>query len=1021
MRGGGIHFSPSATQPGFAEENSDPLQIKVSDGAEFIAAAEQINTGSGAYEIVLKNDIALTTSVEFTNAAVTITSTDGNTYTIRPTDFSASDPIPFSGCLLSVNGGSLTLNSVNFESSAGFRRNLDCPFIRVVNGAELSLNNCVLEGKCTSSSDRCLGLEIGDGSGSLGSVTMTNSTIQNCRTVNKLGAGAIVYGGSSLVMNSSHLRNCANASSTAGPGGSGGGIYVYSSGSVAMTGGSTLEKCTAVENGGGVYLEDSAKLTMDQSSLTGCNAQGNGGGVYVSSRASVTMTGSSKLEKCIAVENGGGVYLVESYATLTMKQSSLTDCKAQGNGGGVYVSSSASVTMNGSSKLENCTATGNGGGAYLNGYNSKLTLNSSTLTGCEAQGDGGGVYLTGTYPVLTMHDGQITECKAPNGNGGGVCLAGSAGLTPQMKGSDSITDCSAKNGGGLCLDGDFHYNYNRGTGLTITGCSATQYGGGIYIAPDPTASLDISTSLVYNNTADAAGDDLYMSTAARTYSVQLPSYTGKGLLHNKDSKIISDWYLDNEGARYAYSFPTQPLTSTSRSTVSSDTTAPKGLIACSAVYNITFDSAATAKNPVASSDASHQITITTAGSGEKVYLTCENDPTVAPDSHMVWKVVTDKDRTVPVYRDANGKAYFTMPSANITSKVIVSLTTEHKITVIGGKAFNFSRKEISYAAKGTQFYLNCDNSSGFKQWVWDPTGRPDGVTDEDNRNSHSGGPGYSFVMPDRDVTVWAISEGNAYQVYVEPPAGVDFTNSPVAVSVTGPAPDTQAAARAGTAVTSANAGQTVSLTFDPASLPDGCQKTFGSWTVTKKTDAENSGTESNAVTVVEPTRQTASFTMPASDVVVTFTLKDAGQTDNPGASDTPSDGGSGDSGTGAVIAGAVIGTATYLVGTHAWLHHLYGFIPQNRIQLALALWKRADCPQPESTALYPDIDEDDDDAQAAARWCVEQGLMKDYHKTDKDGNEEVTFKPYRYVFRPQAIKAWYDLEKLLNEQQQSGT
>ncbi len=990
--GGGIRFSPSATQPGFAEENSDPQQIRVSDGAGFIAAAGQINAGSGAYEIVLQNDIVLTKSVEFTNATVTITSTGGNTYTIRPTEFSASDPIPFSGCLLSVNGGSLTLNSVNFESSAAFRRNLDYPFIRVVNGAELSLNHCVLDGKCTSSSDRCLGLEIGDGSGSLGSVTMTNSTIQNCTVVNQHGAGAIVYGGSSLVMNSSHLRNCANAS-TATPGGSGGGIYVYSSGSVAMTGGSTLEKCTAVENGGGVYLEDSAKLTMDQSSLTGCNAQGNGGGVYVSSRASVTMTGSSKLETCTAAKNGGGV----------------------------YVSSGASVTMNGSSKLKNCTATGNGGGAYLNGYNSKLTLNSSTLTGCEAQGDGGGVYLTGYYAVLTMNNGQITECKAPSGNGGGVCLAGSAQLTPKATGLDSITDCSAKNGGGLCLDGDFSYNYNRGTGLTITGCSATQYGGGIYIAPDPTASLDISTSLVYNNTADAAGDDLYMSTAARTYSVQLPSYTGKGLLHNKDSKIISDWYLDNEGARYAYTSPTQPLTSTSRHTVYSDTTAPKGLIACSAVYSITFDSAATAKNPVASSDASHQITITTAGSGEKVYLTCENDPTVAPDSHMVWKVVTDKDRTVQVYRDANGKAYFTMPSANITSKVIVSLTTEHKITVIGGKAFNFSRKELSYAAKGTRFYLNCDNSSGFKQWVWDPTGRPDGVTDEDNRNSQSGGPGYSFVMPDRDVTVWAISEGNAYQVYVEPPAGVDFAKSPVAVSVTGTAPDTQAAARAGTAVTSANAGQTVSLTFDPASLPDGCQKTFGSWTVTQKTDAENSGTESNAVTVAEPTSQTASFTMPASDVVVTFTLKDAGQTDNPGASDTPSDGGSGDSGAGAVIAGAVIGTATYLVGTHAWLHHLYGFIPQNRIQLALALWKRADCPQPESTALYPDIDEDDDDAQAAARWCVEQGLMKDYHKTDKDGNEEVTFKPYRYVFRPQAIKAWYDLEKLLNEQPQSET
>ena len=449
-----------------------------------------------------------------------------------------------------------------------------------------------------------------------------------------------------------------------------------------------------------------------------------------------------------------------------------------------------------------------------------------------------------------------------------------------------------------------------------------------------------------------------MSAAARSYSVQLPSYTGKDLVHDKDSKIISDWYLDNEGARYAYNSPTQPLTSTYSNTVFSDATVSKGLIACSAVYNITFNSAAEAKHSFASSDASHQSIITTAGSGEKVYLTCENDPTVAPDSHIVWKVVTDSDRTVQVHRDDNGSAYFIMPSANITSKVIVSLTTEHKITVIGGKAFNFSRVELPYAVEGTKFHLKCDNSSGFEKWVWDLTGRPDGVTDEDNRNLHSGSPGYSFVMPDRDVTVWAITAGNAYQVYVDLPEDIKFSTPPVAVSVTGTAPETQAAARAGTAVTSANAGQTVSLTFDSASLPADCQKTFGSWVVKK------AGENGEPITVTSPTSMTgAGFTMPASDVVVTFTLKDAEQPDIP---DMPSDGGSGDSGAGAVIAGAVIGAAGYLAGTHVWLNHLYGFIPENRIQLALALWNRADCPAPESTELYPDIDEDDDDAQSRA-------------------------------------------------------
>lgn len=132
---------------------------------------------------------------------------------------------------------------------------------------------------------------------------------------------------------------------------------------------------------------------------------------------------------------------------------------------------------------------------------------------------------------------------------------------------------------------------------------------------------------------------------------------------------------------------------------------------------------------------------------------------------------------------------------------------------------------------------------------------------------------------------------------------------------------------------------------------------------------------------------------------------------------TPADGGSGDGGAGAVVAGALLGGAGYLLGTRLWLESTFGFVPANRIELAMALWKRADCPAPVSTELYPDIDEDDTDAQAAARWCVEQDLMKDFARTNSDGTQTVKFKPYDYVFRPQSLVKWYKLEKLLNEQQ----
>lgn len=131
----------------------------------------------------------------------------------------------------------------------------------------------------------------------------------------------------------------------------------------------------------------------------------------------------------------------------------------------------------------------------------------------------------------------------------------------------------------------------------------------------------------------------------------------------------------------------------------------------------------------------------------------------------------------------------------------------------------------------------------------------------------------------------------------------------------------------------------------------------------------------------------------------------------------PAGGGSGDGGAGAVVAGALLGGAGYLLGTRLWLEGTFGFVPANRIELAMALWKRADCPAPVSTELYPDIDEDDTDAQAAARWCVEQDLMKDFARTNSDGTQTVKFRPYDYVFRPQSLVKWYKLEKLLNEQQ----
>lgn len=133
----------------------------------------------------------------------------------------------------------------------------------------------------------------------------------------------------------------------------------------------------------------------------------------------------------------------------------------------------------------------------------------------------------------------------------------------------------------------------------------------------------------------------------------------------------------------------------------------------------------------------------------------------------------------------------------------------------------------------------------------------------------------------------------------------------------------------------------------------------------------------------DPTKVT--FTMPDANVEVTATFAD-----DPIGPDGPDPVGPSDTGNiqgaiSAVVIGAAAGAIIYEAGTGIYrVINMPGIpMPSNRIELAELLWEHAGKPEPVSTARYSDIDEGDTDAQKAARWAVEQGLMKD----DADNNK----------------------------------
>lgn len=133
----------------------------------------------------------------------------------------------------------------------------------------------------------------------------------------------------------------------------------------------------------------------------------------------------------------------------------------------------------------------------------------------------------------------------------------------------------------------------------------------------------------------------------------------------------------------------------------------------------------------------------------------------------------------------------------------------------------------------------------------------------------------------------------------------------------------------------------------------------------------------------DPTKVT--FIMPDANVEVTATFAE-----DPIGPDGPDPVGPSDTGNiqgaiSAVVVGAAAGAIIYEAGTGIYrVINMPGIpMPSNRIELAELLWEHAGKPEPVSTALYSDIDEGDTDAQKAARWAVEQDLMKD----DADNNK----------------------------------
>ena len=363
--------------------------------------------------------------------------------------------------------------------------------------------------------------------------------------------------------------------------------------------------------------------------------------------------------------------------------------------------------------------------------------------------------------------------------------------------------------------------------------------------------------------------------------------------------------------------------------------------------------------------------------GETVHLTA-----IAPEGqHFTgWTVkVGDEEQKADTFLtpDKNDptKATFTMPSknvevtANFASNPTLNPTLrvgDHVTATIEGS--DASVPSGSAVPVGETVHLTAIAPEGqhFTGWtvkVGDEEQKADTFLTPDKNDPTKA----TFTMPSKNVEVTANFASNptlnpTLRVGDHVTATIEGSDASVPSDSTVPVPK----------------NKIVHLT---ATVPDG--QHFISWTVLVGGEEQKADTFLTTPDENDPTKVT--FIMPDANVEVTATFAD-----DPIGPDGPDPVGPSDTGNiqgaiSAVVIGAAAGAIIYEAGTGIYrVINMPGIpMPSNRIELAELLWEHAGKPEPVSTALYSDIDEGDTDAQKAARWAVEQDLMKD----DADNNK----------------------------------
>jgi parallel beta-helix repeat protein len=327
---------------------------------------------------------------------------------------------------------------------------------------------------------------------SYGDLVLNNTEVSD--NYGRRGGGGIFM--SSTGLTGSEITIYQNTTGNVTLNAQGGGIEAFYNSSINISD-SVIRKNTATADGGGINGNFQTSIALSNVQVTQNTAErDSGGGLYLDSSTSVTLTGGT-ISDNTADRNGGGIYVRnDSMVTLngvTVSGNSASTGQASRYGGGALVRDSATLISNDTNWSGNYSRYGGAIATRSSTNGATIDINNNTFTANSAAAQGGALRVR-FAAMVTIDQSTFTQNNATNGGG---AIANFFGTTMTVQES-TISNNSSGGGSGFSNSGDLTV-----INSTISNNTATNYGGGV--ATTGGSATLINTTLVENQALGGQG------------------------------------------------------------------------------------------------------------------------------------------------------------------------------------------------------------------------------------------------------------------------------------------------------------------------------------------------------------------------------------------------------------------------------------------------------------------------------------------------------------------------------------